>query len=537
LSAQQSRRQIERRGERVSGLAWMPDQASLIVASGTDAVGQISVWDVPTLQQQRTIKGDTHPRTPVAVSSDGRFIAFSDRKHAIRLVDARTGADTRQLRGHTAPVTALVFASGGRSLLSGGLDSAVRLWDIRRDPREAETGHFTVATGPVTGLALHPNGQVLAVTGAGPLTSEGVAVANVQLWDLVSRRGGEPLRGHPGGAVGVAFTSDGGTLISIGNDRSLKLWDHPGRLEQATLRGHTGTAGTVALSGHGRTLAWIARGEGLGGRGQEINVMDLVAGTLINVFRGHGRPIQALAISGDGRQLAAAAGHLDEPAELLVWEVRTGRLLQAMTGHTNEVVAVAFSPAGNSLASASRDGAIKTWDLSTGKTRMQIAAQIQSVNVLVWSGDGGSLALCAGTAQGGTLLVLDATSGNLRAQGNTTESPTCLALAKDGSWAAYAGGGGQVHLVDVETGKERDPLVIGMKGISYLAISPDGQTLAVAGTAPSVKLWDVPTAQERASLPRHRGGACFVGFADDSRQLVSVSVTQTARVWNSATTR
>src|ERR1700757_5218547 len=45
------------------------------------------------------------------------------------------------------------------------------------------------------------------------------------------------------------------------------------------------------------------------------------------------------------------------------------KLRATLQGHTNPVVSVAFSPDGKTLASASYDGMLKLWDMTTGKER------------------------------------------------------------------------------------------------------------------------------------------------------------------------
>ena len=45
------------------------------------------------------------------------------------------------------------------------------------------------------------------------------------------------LKGHTGGARAVAFTPDGETLASAGQDRTFKLWDPVTGQERGTLRG------------------------------------------------------------------------------------------------------------------------------------------------------------------------------------------------------------------------------------------------------------------------------------------------------------
>lgn len=280
----------------------------------------------------------------------------------------------------------------------------------------------------------------------------------------------------------------------------------------------------MSLSADGRTLAWISRPEGSSGAALQISTLDLTTHTALPTFRGHGRPLQCLCLSAEGRRLAAAAGHPGEPAELLIWEVRTGHLIQALSGPVGTVAAIELSADGTELLSASRDGSIQLWDVATGRCRRQLAGPA-ALRALAWHRGTGQI-----LAAGQTLLTwrgpADEPSLRLTAAGNVT----ALAVSPDGGTLVYADSAGILHWTDLSSGTrcgETDP-----EGgpVVHLAFHPDGRTLALAAEE-TVRLWDVPTRQERAVLPGHRGGACHACFAADGRLLFTASRSQTARLW------
>ncbi|KAK2822732.1 hypothetical protein Q5P01_022797 [Channa striata] len=151
-------------------------------------------------------------------------------------------------------------------LVSGGSDKKLRVW--KRKEEEGKLGHlemlkmFGVQLGTI--LALAQNSTYLATA------SDDCTVALWLLSDLALDTSVEPhalLRGHSRGVTCLAFSPDGGQLLSGGKDQALLLWDvssSPAVLSKSLPHSHrdwiTGCVWTpdcvISSSNDGRLCLW-----------------------------------------------------------------------------------------------------------------------------------------------------------------------------------------------------------------------------------------------------------------------------------------
>jgi WD40 repeat protein len=159
--------------------------------------------------------------------------------------------------------------------------------------------------------------------------------------------------------AGIAFSPDGATL-AVGGSREVLLWDLAG----AKLAGRIGAGQigamvqAVAFGKDGKTLAV---GEGSPYLGGAVRIFDLPAGQVAMTFQEPKGVVYCLALSPDGKLLAA--GSQDSAA--YVWNLEEKKLVATLKDHTLAVLSVAFSADGKFLVTGSADRSIQTWDTTT----------------------------------------------------------------------------------------------------------------------------------------------------------------------------
>ena len=123
--------------------------------------------------------------------------------HTIRMCDLKSGASTHTLRGHVGSVNTLQWSPHHSYMLaSGSSDGYIKYWDIRK-------------ASPVLKSLTYSNF--------------------------------DNLKSHTGSVKGLAFSSDGLWMVSVGQDNVIRLWD-----------GYNGTyTGVQASWSYGRIYTYV----------------------------------------------------------------------------------------------------------------------------------------------------------------------------------------------------------------------------------------------------------------------------------------
>jgi WD40 repeat protein len=449
-----------------AALAFSPDGKML--ASGGGKL--VRVWDVPTgaIRYDVGSRGGTHF---LQFSADGTLLATAA-DNEVRLLEAATGKERlRMLDGSKLRVDALAFAPDSKTLVTASTDSVVRLWDVTTGKELRRLGGDTA--GPAYTVAFSPNGKMVAV---------GRDSGTVQLCDPATGQNVVPRAGHEGRPGFVAFADHGQTVISAGDDATVRFWDVATAKETRQVPVPGGYFFSHNLSPDNHLLA--------ASRDKGFVVYDLVTGKETQPFEGHRYYTNGMAFSPAGKEIASI-GHNDSIVRF--WDLATGKELRSIqTPHQNGPRSHAYSPDGGILATGGNyDGLLCLWDAKTGKELRH------------WTP---------------------------HAKGKETRMPGVhlLEFSPDGKTLASVGDDETIRLWDPNTAQPRGELPVS----GALTFSADSRMLACGDDTGTVRLYEVATGQERRRFPGHEGWATRLAFSPDGNRLVSASMDTTLLIWD-----
>jgi WD40 repeat protein len=289
----------------------------------------------------------------------------------------------------------------------------------------------------------------------------------------------EPIKciGHTGMVESVAFSPDGGTVVSGGIDPLVRVWD----------------AAT----------------------GKQLHELP------ISATQDNPPTVISVVFSPNGKTIAVTT--VDMP--ITFWDSETGMKQEEGLLHKQHARSVIFSPDGSKLGVVVGNS-IRIWDLKTKKIVFDVVRNIGPQKV-IFSPDG-------------TLLVADSGDIWKWATGETVFenqwlSPKpgtwwipgqAIAFSPDGKYLVGAGDG----FVEWDWAERKQTLRQPDGKFFCVAVSSDGKTIATGGADGLVKLWDFDTGRFKQNLARHTDQVTGISFSPDGKRLASASRDKTVLI-------
>lgn len=348
---------------------FLPDPTDPTVSAIAFAAGYdehcLTLWDIEAGRPCWILPADVQALPAMAISPNGRYLVCSRQDFSVVLWDIPRRTARYTLPPLTAPVWLLAFSGDSRHLLTGS-DYALRLW-------QAKTGaglrSWLSQAHPVCALAFTAAGQTL-LTGH---TDHGL---RRWLTQPHSQPLPQALNGHTAAIQAVAVSPDGQWLASAAADQTLRIW----QAKTGHCRVITTPATLLGFSPDARYLASASPDS-------VITLWDTATGQPHQILGGLSSPPSALAFSDDGEWLvcgsrdgslqryylattapdSAPKSVLAEPEPLGVDHSASGLASNGLIAHQRQIHSLALSQGGTHLASASYDGTVCWWDLTTNQ--------------------------------------------------------------------------------------------------------------------------------------------------------------------------
>ncbi|MFP4220883.1 MAG: protein kinase domain-containing protein [Phormidium sp.] len=215
---------------------------------------------------------------------------------------------------------------------------------------------------------------------------------------------------------------------------------------------------------------------------------------------------------------------------VFVWNLQTGQLQYALDRHRRPVNAVAISPDGRVLASGGDDATVKLWNLQSGELIESLGGHLRGVTSLAFSADGACL--ISGSkdrtlqiwtpGQSETTGVLKTPSGSIKA----------IALSSDSRWLVSGGLDNKIYVWSLGDRQLVHTLTGHLGSVLSVAISPDSQFLASGSKDRTIKVWNLVSGTEVCTLANHLWDVNDVAFGLNQDMLVSASSDKTIKIWS-----
>ena len=513
-----------------TGIRTEPDPKTLPI--------EFTLYDLPARKPVMTFKCDSDEVEGImaqvhgaVVSADGKWVATVNNGDSgtgrVRLWQVATGmlvwaSAFPDINGPTHRL--LGFTPGAAELiLLASKDNRIEVLDKAKCELVRS---FATMADQVDGMLLAPDGSAVIL---------GTYSPKIRIWDLKTGKEMASFEGHQEWARRFAFTPDGKTLVTGGNDTYLLVRDWPSGTVRRRIDLDRGAVQDLFVSGDGHYVDVVFWWE------SSLIRYDLATGNRVARPEGtHRAAVIAVAAAADGSVLSVGVDKV-----LRLWDPATGRQLRTSPldpgdgtrpkslfsdGTMSDPSAI--SPDGRLRAQVGPDPEIVS--VSDVKTRKDVAI-LQSRPAGWWA----SSTVPAFSPDGRVLAAVDGESVRFwavdgwRAVGEIPAATSAVAFSPDGRSLATADLN-DVTVWEVATRQPRATIHAAAQWPVRPQFSPDGRYLAWMLRSEAVEVWDLQQNKLAATFRGHEGRIRDFTFTCNSRYLVTASDDCTLLVWDMA---
>jgi serine/threonine protein kinase/WD40 repeat protein len=364
-------------------LRFLPDGKTLISGSGDQT---LRLWDVPSGRVLRTLWGHLSEVWTLAVSPDGRKVASGGRDGEVLCWDlppSKSRPPPFQKLHAATPLLCWRFSPNGRFIVAAQ-DDRVNIYDATTLQLASEP---SMALTNIGSVAFSSDTRFLAATDAS---------GRLAVWDLLNQRVLTNFIAHPAGALlfGSGFLPADKSLLTVGSDQMAREWD---AVTWRQLRSWPMPEGPD----WSRALCPLT---GLAAAANSVGGLELIPTKDPGARRQmSGEPyVDDLTFSPDGKILATSGGH----AMLELWDTENGKLTASLRSVSHTLYSVAISHDGRRLAAGcglpvsditasgatNRTDGITVWDLQSLEEVATLEGEGSPLDHVAFSPDGGTLA-------------------------------------------------------------------------------------------------------------------------------------------------
>ena len=340
------------------------------------------------------------------------------------------------------------------------------------------------------------------------------------------------LGAHAGPARILAFTADGTSFLSVGNDQRIRIWDAQSATLRTELEHNEPIAEAAWVDGEGDARFIVTAG--YDGR---VHVWNAAEEALLTSWQAHQGRIRSVVAAGKSR--VATCG---DDLLVLTWAVPSGNREQSFRGHDGRVLCLAADPAGTLLLSGGEDLTVRSWSLGDGRPTGTMRGHAGRVRCLALAPNG-RWAASGADDRAVRLWWLDERKcvHVLTGHGQTITSVS-IGVGATGAAQARAlvisGSHDEtVRLWDAERGTTLAVLYAHAGRVNRVAASPQGKLATSVGDDGTIRLWhQTPDAASAEDWSQHVGGiTCLTSRADaPAAPFVTGGRDGTVRVWEGA---